>query len=136
MARPKAVTLADGIGFPHDLQAIQITRKRRRPNSKKWTVETVCAITDLAPEHAAPHQLRTWLRGQRASRQACNGSATSPTAKATLGRELETPPKSWSASANLAINLNQRLSGATNIAAALRHHARTTTNPNKLVLTS
>ena len=81
-----------GIGFPHDHQAIQITRKRRRLNSKKWTVETVYAITDLAPEHAPPHQLRTWLRGQRASRQACNGSATSPTAKATLGPELDTAP--------------------------------------------
>ena len=55
-----------GIGFPHDHQAIQITRKRRRLNSKKWTVETVYAITDLAPERAPPHQLRTWLRGQRA----------------------------------------------------------------------
>ena len=36
---------------------------------------------------------------------------------------------------NLAINL-LRLSGATNIAAALRHHARTATNPIKLVLNS
>ena len=88
----KAVTVAAGIGFPHARQTIQITRKRRRLNSKKWTVETVYAITDLAPERAPPHQLRTWLRGQRASRQACNGSATSPTAKATLGPELDTAP--------------------------------------------
>jgi len=36
---------------------------------------------------------------------------------------------------NLAINLI-RLSGATNIAAALRHHARDTNNPITLVLSS
>jgi len=59
----KVVTVTTGIAFPHARQAIQITRKRRRLNSKKWSTETVYAITDLAPEHAPAQHLQTWLRG-------------------------------------------------------------------------
>jgi predicted transposase YbfD/YdcC len=49
--------------FPHAAQAIQVTRKVRKRNTRKWRTETVYAVTDLAPEQARPHQLATWLRG-------------------------------------------------------------------------
>lgn len=59
----KVVTVAAGINFPHAAQAIQVTRKTRKRNSRKWRTETVYAVTDLAPERARPHQLAAWLRG-------------------------------------------------------------------------
>jgi hypothetical protein len=49
--------------FPHARQAIQITRKTRRLNSKKWTTEVAYAITSLTTEQATATELATWLRG-------------------------------------------------------------------------
>jgi hypothetical protein len=48
----KVVTLATGIVFPHARQAIQITRKTRRLNSKKWRTGVVYAVTSLAARSA------------------------------------------------------------------------------------
>lgn len=58
----KALTVTTGIVFPHARQAIQITRKTRRPDSKKWTTETVYAITSLAAEQATATTLASWIR--------------------------------------------------------------------------
>ncbi|MGI8418362.1 MAG: ISAs1 family transposase [Nakamurella sp.] len=43
----KVLTVTAGINFPHAAQALQITRRSRRPRSKKWSTETVYAVTDL-----------------------------------------------------------------------------------------
>jgi hypothetical protein len=59
----KDVTIAAGILFPHASQAMQIIRKTRPLKGRKWTTETVYAVTDLDSEHAQPHQLAAWLRG-------------------------------------------------------------------------
>ena len=59
----KAVTVAEGLLFPHAEQAIQITRKPRRPDSRKWRTETCYAITSLPARHAQPAQLAAWIRG-------------------------------------------------------------------------
>jgi predicted transposase YbfD/YdcC len=63
-----AVTIADGIKFPHARQAIQITRRTRPVSSGtgrkgRWRTETVYAITDLAPHEARPEELAAWIRG-------------------------------------------------------------------------
>jgi predicted transposase YbfD/YdcC len=59
----KVVTVTTGIMFPHARQAIQITRKTRRPKSKKWTIEVAYAVTSLAAEQAAAADLADWVRG-------------------------------------------------------------------------
>jgi predicted transposase YbfD/YdcC len=59
----KAVTVTAGLAFPHAAQAIQVTRRSRRLNGRKWRTETSYAITSLATGHAKPAQLAGWIRG-------------------------------------------------------------------------
>ncbi|WP_373861921.1 transposase [Micromonospora saelicesensis] len=60
----KVLTLSTGIDFPHAAQALQIRRRRRRLDQpKRFTTETVYAITDLRVHQAKPAQLATWIRG-------------------------------------------------------------------------
>src|SRR5262249_29899025 len=62
----KVTAVAAGLAFPHAAQAVQIVR-RRRPltgmNGKKWSTETVYAITSLSAIHARPADLAAWVRG-------------------------------------------------------------------------
>jgi hypothetical protein len=52
-----------GIDFPHAVQALQIRRRRRRLDQpKRFTTETVYAITDLGVHQAKPAQLAVWIR--------------------------------------------------------------------------
>jgi predicted transposase YbfD/YdcC len=41
----KLTAVAAGLAFPHAAQAIQITRRRKRPGKKRWSIETVYAVT-------------------------------------------------------------------------------------------
>jgi hypothetical protein len=59
----KAVTVTAGLIFPHAAQAIQITRRTRRINGKKWRTETSYAVTLLPSAQARPAQLANWIRG-------------------------------------------------------------------------
>ena len=62
----KVTAVAAGLTFPHAAQAIQIVR-RRRPltgkNSKKWSTETVYAVTSLTVIQARPADLARIVRG-------------------------------------------------------------------------
>ena len=62
----KVTAVAAGLAFPHAAQAIQIVR-RRRPltgkNSKRWSTETVYAITSLTALQAQPAELARLARG-------------------------------------------------------------------------
>jgi predicted transposase YbfD/YdcC len=60
----KVTAVAAGLAFPHAVQAIQIVRRRRPLNSKKWSAETVYAVTSLAVTQASPAQLAAIVRGQ------------------------------------------------------------------------
>ena len=60
----KAATV-DGLLFPHARQVVQIRRKRRRIGTKKWSTETVYAVTDLPAEQASAHELAAWAQGHR-----------------------------------------------------------------------
>ena len=131
----KVVTVADGIMFPHAAQAIQVTRKVRKRNSRKWRTETVYAVTDLTADQARPDQLATWLRGHW-----CIENRLHWVRDVTFGEDLSqvrtgNGPQVMATLRNLAINLH-RMAGATNIAKALRHHARDTKYPLTLLLTS
>ena len=121
--------------FPHAAQAIQVTRKVRKRNTRKWRTETVYAVTDLAPEQARPHQLATWLRGHW-----CIENRLHWVRDVTFGEDLSQArtgngPQVMATLRNLAISL-LRLTGATNIAKAIRYHARDTKRPLALLLTS
>jgi predicted transposase YbfD/YdcC len=60
----KILTISTGIDFPHAAQAIQIRRRRRRLDEpKRFTTETVYAVTDLHAHQAKPAQLAGWIRG-------------------------------------------------------------------------
>jgi hypothetical protein len=58
----QVVTVHD-LPFPHARQVLRITRHRRRLGTRKWSTETVYAITDLAFEQATARELAEWARG-------------------------------------------------------------------------
>jgi predicted transposase YbfD/YdcC len=131
----KVVTIAAGIEFPHARQAIQVVRKTRpvrAGRTGKWCTETVYAITDLPPHQARPDELAGWIRGHW---QIENGLHW--VRDVTFGEDLSqirtgAAPQVMATLRNLAISLH-RLSGATNIAKALRHHARDARRPLQLL---
>ena len=133
----KVVTIAAGIAFPHARQAIQVTRRTRPVNARsgkkgKWRTETVYAITDLTPHQARPDELAAWIRGHW---QIENGLHW--VRDVTFGEDLSqihtgAAPQVMATLRNLVISLH-RLAGATNIAKALRHHARDALRPLQLL---
>lgn len=131
----KVVSIDAGILFPYAAQAIQITRKVRRPKSRKWRSEAVYAITDLT---AAPGQQSPV--GCLAPRPLVHRKQAALGQDVTFGEDLSqvrtgSGPQVMATLRNLAIGL-LRMTGATNIAEGLRHHARDTNRPLTLLLTS
>ncbi|MFE4755008.1 ISAs1 family transposase [Streptomyces mirabilis] len=57
------VVTVDGLLFPHARQVLRIQRRRRLYGAKKWSSETVYAITDLPAEHADAAEIAAWARG-------------------------------------------------------------------------
>lgn len=133
----KVVTIAAGIEFPHARQAIQVTRRTRPVSARtgrkgRWRTETVYAVTDLAPHQARPDELAAWIRGHW---QIENGLHW--VRDVTFGEDASrvrtgNTPQVMASLRNLAISLH-RIAGATNIAKALRHHARNALRPLHLL---
>ena len=59
----KVTAVAAGLAFPHAAQAIQIVRRRRPLKSKKWSAETVYAVTSMTAIQASPAELAAIARG-------------------------------------------------------------------------
>jgi hypothetical protein len=121
-----------GLAFPHAAQAIQILRRCRLltgKHSKKWSTETVYAVTSLTAFQAQPAELAQIVRGHRESRTACSESATSPTTRTDPRSAPATDLASWLAYLAIAI---LRLAGHASIAAAVRYRAR---RPSRLLQT-
>nr|WTB28307.1 ISAs1 family transposase [Streptomyces sp. NBC_00830]WTB28595.1 ISAs1 family transposase [Streptomyces sp. NBC_00830]WTB35774.1 ISAs1 family transposase [Streptomyces sp. NBC_00830] len=57
------VVTVDGLLFPHAAQVLRICRRRRLYGAKKWSTETVYAITDLPAEQASAAEIASWARG-------------------------------------------------------------------------
>lgn len=57
------VVSVDGLLFPHARQVVHIRRKRRRAGAKKWTTETVYAVTDLPAHQASAAEIAAWAGG-------------------------------------------------------------------------
>ena len=134
----KVVTIAAGIEFPHAAQAIQITRRTRPVSARtgrrgKWRTETVYAITDLEPHEARPDELAAWIRGHWQIENSLHWVRDVTFAEDLSQVRAGAGPQVMASLRNLVISLH-RLVGATNIAAALRHHARDARRPLQLLM--
>jgi len=133
----KVVTISAGIEFPHAAQAIQVTRRRRPASARtgrraKWRTETVYAITDLAAHQTRPGELAAWIRGHWQIENGLHWVRDVTFAEDLSQVRTGSAPQVMASLRNLAISLH-RLAGATNIAAALRHHARDARRPLQLL---
>jgi predicted transposase YbfD/YdcC len=108
--------------FPHAAQAIKVVRRRRALDSTKWTTVTVYAITSLTDVQADPVLLARWLRGHWAI-EALHWVRDVSFDEDRSQVRTSNGPQIMAALRNLVITA-LRLAGYTNIAAALRHHAR------------
>jgi hypothetical protein len=93
----KAVTVHH-FGFPHAAQVIQVTRKIRQPQTRRWRTVTVDAITSL-PSPGQPARLADLIPGGTGrSSTACIMSATPPSPRTP--RSAPAPARtSWPACA-------------------------------------
>lgn len=57
------VVTVNGLLFPYASQVMRAVRKRRALGAKRWSTETVYAVTDLTAEQATAAELAGWLRG-------------------------------------------------------------------------
>ena len=113
---------AGGEFFPHAAQAIKLVRRRRALGSRKWTTVTVYAITSLTAAQADPVLLARWLRGHWAI-EALHWIRDVSFDEDRSQVRTSNGPQVMAALRNLVITA-LRLAGITNIAQALRHHAR------------
>ena len=133
----KAVTVPAGLGFPHAAQAIAVTRtsrpitndKKKSKGKRRQRRETVYAICTLRAEDATAADLAAWIRRHWSIENRLHWVRD-----VTLGEDLHqartgSGPQVMAAFRNLVISL-LRFAGHTNIARALRHHAR---HPNQAI---
>lgn len=129
----KILTISTGIGFPHAAQALQIRRRRRRLDQpKRFTTETVYAITDLRIHQAKPAQLAAWIRGHWSIENKIHWVRDVTYDEDRSQIRTGTGPQVMAALRNAAIGA-LRTAGVTNIAAANRHHARDSHRPLALL---
>ena len=119
----KVTAVAAGLLFPHAAQAIQVVRRRRPLGGKKWSTETVYAITSLSPAQASPAYLAEVIRGHWSIEDRLHWVRD-----VAFGEDLSqvrsgNGPRVMASVRNLVISI-LRLTGVINITAALRHHGR------------
>jgi predicted transposase YbfD/YdcC len=129
----KILTISTGIDFPHAAQAIQIRRRRRRLDEpKRFTTETVYAITDLQVHQAKPVQLAAWIRGHWSIENKIHWVRDVTYDEDRSQIRTGTGAQVMAALRNAAIGV-LRLAGVHNIAAANRYHARNSSRPLTLL---
>lgn len=112
---------------------MQIRRRRRRLDQpKRWTTETVYAITDLQIHQAKPAQLAAAIRGHWSIENKLHWVRDVTYDEDRSQIRTGTGPHVMAALRNTAISV-LRLAGVTNIAAANRHHARDSRRPLDLL---
>lgn len=121
----KVVTVSRGIRFPHAAQAIQIIRRRkplRAGNGGTWQRETVYAITSLTAERAQPAELARILRRHWSIENELHWVRDMTFGEDASSIRTGQGPAVMATLRNIVISL-AHLSGATNIAAWLRHNS-------------
>jgi predicted transposase YbfD/YdcC len=119
----KVTAVAAGIAFPHAAQAIQLIRRRRPLNGKKWSSETACAVTSLTAAQASPARLAAIMRGHWLIEDSLHWVRDMTFGEDSTQVRTRNGPRVMASLRNLAITI-LRLAGHASIAAALRHHAR------------
>ena len=135
-APEKVTAVAAGLGFPHAAQAIQIVRRRRPLNAKKqkkWSTETVYAVTSLTATEASPAELADIIRGHWAIEDRLHWVRDMDYDEDRSQVRTRNGPRVMASLRNLAITI-LRLAGVANIAAALRHHARRPHRPLRTIM--
>ncbi|MET3919913.1 putative transposase YbfD/YdcC [Arthrobacter sp. UYEF20] len=127
----KVVTVDAGILFPHAAQAAQITRRSRRINGTKWSVETVYIITSLPAETASAAELNTMVRGHWTIENRLHWTRDVTFREDKSMVRSGNAPRLMASLRNLAISL-YRIAKTTNIAKATRHTARNANRALKL----
>ncbi|MFF5291824.1 ISAs1 family transposase [Paractinoplanes globisporus] len=129
----KILTISTGIDFPHAVQAIRIRRRRHRLDQpKRFTTETIYAITNLRVHQARPAQLAAWIRRHWHIENQLHWVRDVTYDEDRSQIRTGTGPQVMAVLRNAAIGA-LRLAGITNIAAANRHHARDSTRPLALL---
>ncbi|WP_311445630.1 ISAs1 family transposase [Frankia nepalensis] len=119
----KATEIRAGIDFPHALQAIQITRRRQPLTGGPATTQTVHAVTSLPTHQASPALLAALARGHWTVENQLHWVRDVTYDEDHHRARTGNAPQVMASLRNLAITI-LRLTGASNIAHALRHHAR------------
>jgi predicted transposase YbfD/YdcC len=129
----KAVTVTAGLAFPYAAQAIQVTRRTRRPGTRTWRSETSYAITSLTAAQARPDQLAQWIRGHWKIENQLHWVRDVTYGEDASTARTGTGPHVMATLRNLAISI-LRLAGHASIAPALRHVARLPSRAFDLVI--
>jgi predicted transposase YbfD/YdcC len=128
----KVTAVAAGLAFPHAAQAIQIVR-RRRVRKKKWSRETVYAVTSLTAVQASPAELAAIIRGHWAIEDRLHWVRDMDYDEDRSQVRTASGPRVMATMRNLALTI-LRLAGHASIAAALRHHARRPERPLRTIM--
>lgn len=116
--------IAAGIGFPHARLAARIIRRRRPSKStKRWSTETVYAVTSLGFADVRAHRLAEIIRAHWHIENRLHWVRDVAFAEDLSQIRTGTGPAVMAVLCNLAIS-RHRLAGATNIAAACRDTGR------------
>jgi predicted transposase YbfD/YdcC len=120
------------LDFPGAVQVAQI-RRTRTMNGKK-SVEVVYVITSMPTTDASPTQIAAWVQGHWAIENQLHWVRDVVYDEDRSTVRTGHGPRVMATLRSTAISL-LRLAGATNIAAAIRHHARNAARPVELLLT-
>jgi predicted transposase YbfD/YdcC len=129
----KVTAVAAGLAFPHAAQAIQIVRRRKLPGKKKWSRETVYAITSLTATQASAAELTAIIRGHWLIEDRLHWVRDLDFDEDRSQVRTASAPRVMATLRNLAITI-LRLAGHASIAAALRHHARRPDRPLQTIM--
>jgi predicted transposase YbfD/YdcC len=129
----KVTAAAAGLVFPHAAQAIQIIRRRRPLNGKKWSAETVYAVTSLTAAQARPAELAATIRGHWLIEDQLHWVRDMDWDEDRSQIRTGNGPRVMASLRNLVITI-LRLAGETSIAAALRYHARRPGRPLRTIM--
>jgi predicted transposase YbfD/YdcC len=129
----KITAVAAGLAFPHAAQAIAIVRRRKLPGKKKWSRETVYAITSLTATQASPAELAVIIRGHWMIEDRLHWVRDMDFDEDRSQIRTASGPRVMATLRNLAITI-LRLAGHAGIAAALRYQARRPDRPLRTIM--
>jgi predicted transposase YbfD/YdcC len=127
----KVTSVARGLAFPRAARAIQITRRRKVKG--KWSRETCYAVTSLTITQASPARLAAIIRGHWGIEDRLHWVRDLDFDEDRSQIRTASGPQIMASLRNLAVTI-LRLAEATNIAAALRYHARQPDRPLRTIM--